>query len=265
MLKRTVHKLLSRLRSLTPSHGSSLPASSDQELGHLLQQIETLLPPSQIEPGSAEGRRAFEVWFNVMSLADRRINQYCMSYYDGRHPKHVMWRAHNAFIVENVLPGDRVLDIGCGASYYTQELAEIAESVTGIDVNPERVAASQAMNQKPNVTYRVMDATRDIPEDAFDVAVCSHVIEHLDDPVAFLARVAERVPRLIVKVPLVDSDWRKLVKKDVGLFWMDDRDHRREYTEALLSDQLADAGWEVDTLIRGFDLRATARSKGLAA
>ena len=68
------------------------------------------------------------------------------------------------------------------------------------------------------------------------------------------------MPRLLVKVPLVDNHWWKLVKKDIGLFYLDGMDHRREYTEELLREQLEASGWRIIEMIRGFDLRTTAIS-----
>jgi len=196
----------------------------------------------------------------VRRFVDYQIADAAVRYYGGKHPKHHMWLGHNDYLLDNVRPGERVLDIGCGASYYTQQLADKASYVLGVDINPERVASSQAQNTKPNVEYKVMDVTRDLPAGTFDVAICSHVLEHLDDPVSFLQALAERVPRLIVKVPLEDTFWMKPVMKDIGINHFDDEDHRREYTLSLLREHLEAGGWHIDELLRGYDARALARS-----
>ena len=65
-----------------------------------------------------------------------------------------------------------------------------------------------------------------------------------------LSALAAKVSRLIVKVPLEDSNWPKLVKRDIGEFWMDDADHRREYNMAMLEEQLTAAGWRIDQMVR---------------
>ncbi len=206
-------------------------------------------------------RRCLVFLLNVRKTVDQQINRYCADYYENRHPKHYLWREHSRYLFDSVNPGDRVLDIGCGASQYPQWLAEKVHSVTCVDNRAIRVDLARKHNQRENVFYERMDVTTELPAGRFDVAICSHVLEHLDDPVMFLQKLAEKVPRIVVKVPLDDSDWIKLVKKDLGMFWMDDTDHRREYSETLLREHLEAGGWRIEEMIRGYDLRVKAVSQ----
>lgn len=216
---------------------------------------------SEVAVGSDSGREALAFWFDVQTAADSKINQICQNFYDARHPKHYLWTEHTRFLFDGVRDGDRVLDIGCGASFYPQWIAKKAECVVCVDINPGRVELAVRNNRSDNVRYEVLDVTKDLPPGRFDVAICSHVLEHLDDPEAMLQALARSVPRLLVKVPLEDSHWTKLVKRDIGVFWMDDADHRREYTEPLLRAQLEASGFRVNELVRGYDLRAAAVSE----
>ena len=50
--------------------------------------------------------------------------------------------------------GKRVLDAGCGAGYGSAELADVAESVTGIDIAPEAVEYARAHYALPNLALR---------------------------------------------------------------------------------------------------------------
>jgi glycosyltransferase involved in cell wall biosynthesis/SAM-dependent methyltransferase len=209
---------------------------------------------------SRKGRRLLRSWFEIHRYAEERINQCCTAYYDGEHPKHYLWLEHNRFLFDGINAGDRVLDIGCGASYYPQWVAEKAAEILAVDILPERVEEARSRNSKTNVRYEVMDVTGGIPQGKFDVAICSHVLEHLEDPLPVLRNLAQSIPRLLAKVPLTDSHWMKLVKRDIGMPWMDDLSHRREYTEALLREHLVSSGWIVQEIVRGYDLRAAATS-----
>jgi len=239
-------------------------ANKHNKAGHQLLRFWLLSEQSfqerEIGPGSATGRELLKFWFGVRQFVDSQINAICSAYYDQKHPKHYLWLGHNQYLYDGVRAGERVLDIGCGASYYPQWIAEKASEVVGIDTKPELVELARRNNQRSNVRFEVMDVTSELPDGHFDVAICSHVLEHLDDPVAALRKLARKVPRLLVKVPLVDSHWMKLVKRDIDMFYLDDADHRREYTGELLREQLEVSGWRIIEMTRGFDLRATAVS-----
>jgi len=56
----------------------------------------------------------------------------------GLHPKHKIMNYHK-FFVDNVNPGDKVLDIGCGNGALTFDIAKKAKKVVGIDLNKENI------------------------------------------------------------------------------------------------------------------------------
>jgi SAM-dependent methyltransferase len=234
------------------------------DLEFLLRLVGRLgrLPPLQdTAPESQHAEQYLRVVLDAHSRFERLVGQASVLHYGGRHPKHHLWTAHSAFLVDNVEHGSRVLDIGCGASLYLQAIAEKASQIVAIDINPQRIEASRRTNTKPNVSYLVMDAMHELPPGGFDTVICSHVLEHLDDPLPLLRKLRTSAQRILVRVPLEDATWIKLVKRDLGLVWMDDKDHRREYSEELLRQQLSEAGWTKLEIYRGFDLRAIAHSK----
>ena len=101
--------------------------------------------------------------------------------------------------------GSEVLDVACGVGYGTEFLAGAARRVVGGDVDVETIEYARRRYAKPNIEFRVLDATSLPFEDgSFDVVCSFETIEHVDDPAA-LARESARVLRadgaLLVSTP----------------------------------------------------------------
>ncbi len=80
------------------------------------------------------------------------------------------------------------IDIGCGLGRTSMALAAAGYPVIGVDPSPRAVALATrvaASGPKGEVGFYVGDATEAPPEawrSAFDLAVCSEVIEHVGEP-----------------------------------------------------------------------------------
>jgi SAM-dependent methyltransferase len=87
--------------------------------------------------------------------------------------------------------GAVVLDAGCGVGYGAAQLAEVAESVIGVDVDPESIAYARRRYDAENVEFLVADlAALPLAAGAVDIVCMFEVIEHLPDREAALAEVA---------------------------------------------------------------------------
>lgn len=261
MIDRILIKIAQIALNLVLSHGSQ---NSLLRIIQLHSNILLKMARRSIDLTKGDPKTSKPILVSMLELEssiDRAVNQIANHYYEGKHPKHYLWLSHNDFIVDNIKPSERVIDIGCGASQYTLRLAEKGAVVLGIDKNTELINRILANNVHPNLKYMVMDLSKELPQEKFDVAVCSHVLEHLEDPVAFLKRLSCITSRVIIKVPRVDSGWKKLMKKDLGIFWLDDADHRKEYTFDILLDELDKSGYIPVIKETGLDLRVVAECK----
>jgi ubiquinone/menaquinone biosynthesis C-methylase UbiE len=108
-------------------------------------------------------------------------------------------------------PGERILDIGCGPGFYTEELlAEVGERgvIVGVDNSPQMLSvAAHRVEGHANVTFHEADATSLPVEDgSFDVALCVQVFEYVPDVDRALAEM-HRVVRPGGRVVVWDVDW----------------------------------------------------------
>jgi SAM-dependent methyltransferase len=102
--------------------------------------------------------------------------------------------------------GARLLDIGFGRGYLMQLAQAYGFEVYGLDGS-----TSQIERLHPLFGHRVTECVLgrdDIPWDAFDVVVMSHILEHLHDPKAILCDIFNRLNPgglLYIAVPDIDS------------------------------------------------------------
>ncbi|GAB4554551.1 MAG: hypothetical protein Tsb0013_17210 [Phycisphaerales bacterium] len=170
------------------------------------------------------------------------------------HPKHRLTRYHD-FFCSHVTSEDGVLDAGCGNGDVSIAIARrTGASVVGVDLQQERIArARSSVLGRPcgaTVRFCVGDVTdpsswhmEDLPA-RYDVVVLSNVLEHIDDRPGLLRALRERFDpvRVLIRVPAYDRDWRVPFMQELGVEWRLDDDHRLEYTDELLRDELHAAG-----------------------
>ena len=114
-----------------------------------------------------------------------------------------------------------ILDVGCGEGVLTSEWAERIGGgrIVGIDLDDPKLRAEWEKRSRPNLEYRVEEATRlSFGDNEFDMATAIEVLEHVPQPeqtLAEMARVAERY--LLVSVPR-EPIWR-MVNMARGAYW----------------------------------------------
>lgn len=100
-----------------------------------------------------------------------------------------------------------VLDAACGVGYGSAFLASVVREVAGVDASPEAVAYAKEHYQKENTRFEVMDVRGlNFPDRYFDVVCSFETLEHLDEPLKFLAqikRVLKENGMLIISTPHV--------------------------------------------------------------
>lgn len=158
----------------------------------------------------------------------------------------------------------KLLDIGVGSGDFLALAASRwrASELAGVDISESGVRIAAARVPAARVAVADLGSAGATPGELggwATHAVCSEVLEHVAEPVAVLRNgTAMMAPgcRLVVTVP---SGRMSAFDRHIG--------HLRHYTPELLSEQLAEAGLQVERVLRAgfpfFNLyRAVIRARG---
>lgn len=114
-----------------------------------------------------------------------------------------------------------VLDLGCGAGFLANYLAERGHVVTGIDTLPENLYVAKLYDRSRAVRYRVGDACALPFEDgSFDVVCAMDLLEHVEDADRLIAE-ASRVlaPGGMLFFHTFDRNWLANLVVIKGVEW----------------------------------------------
>ena len=93
----------------------------------------------------------------------------------------LLWARRVKMIGGHLKPGMTILELGCGAGYFTGELARSGADIIAIDVSPELLEIAKANWSAPNVRYEIQNAYALTYSDAtFDSVVGSSILHHLE-------------------------------------------------------------------------------------
>jgi SAM-dependent methyltransferase len=102
-------------------------------------------------------------------------------------------------------PPETVVEIGCGDGSLLLELAAVwpSASFDGFELSPPAIEIARGRGIDRVGRLEAYDGARVPAEDgAYDLAVLSHVLEHVPDPAPLLAEAARVARSVLVEVPL---------------------------------------------------------------
>ena len=184
-----------------------------------------------------------------------RASYYFDSYHERRSLRHVFHKHRIDALAALVPTPSRVLDAGCGSGVLCRLLVDRGCRVTGLDIEPSRVAWCRGL--VPEGEFRTGDVRTVQLAVTYDTVVCSEVLEHLDArarPAALrnLAAHLNAAGRLIVTVPSalylrLEPAWELVRAWRYGADGHDDEERHQLVAPAVFARELAAAGCEVES------------------
>lgn len=185
-----------------------------------------------------------------------------------KHIEDLCQRYCGDWILQALGPASRVLELGFGEGIITRMMLGARRSLTVVEGSQIlHVALQREFGTDLTAIHALFEEFS--PDAPFDAVVASHILEHVDYPVALLRRIRTWLApggRLIVVVPNKESLHRRLavlMKLQPKLDSLGARDklvgHQRVYSHETLATDLKAGGFEVAETT-GFFLKPVANS-----
>lgn len=154
------------------------------------------------------------------------------------------------WLLAHVRPGERVLDLGCGAGEFGAALYAHGAHPVGADVVAEPLRRARARHPELELRAIALDGPLSFDDGAFDVVWAGEVIEHVVDVVGWLSEVRRVLPsggRLLLTTPDHPPARLHALADDPEAFadhFNPRADHLRFFTAPMLAELLDDLGFE---------------------
>jgi len=127
----------------------------------------------RIENEIAHGKHLKEIWFGALWYWETAAGK-------------IRWARRLIMLTDHIKVGMKVLEVGCGDGYFTNEIVKSNAHVTAIDISPDLLDVARNKIKKSNVVFKVENAYElSFPNNTFDTIVGSSVLHHLDVDQAF--------------------------------------------------------------------------------
>ena len=188
-----------------------------------------------IESRGKNSKAGLKRVFKIKDKLEWIINERAIKYGNGIHPKHYVTDYHK-FFLDRISNGETVLDVGCGNGTVSIDIASQRpkSKVIGVDINAKNIEKANKL-KKDTLLNNLIFINGDIcdqKEINCDVVILSNIIEHISERTLFLNKIINRTSAklFLIRVPLFERDWQIPLRKEIGIYYYSDPDHKIEHS-----------------------------------
>ena len=181
----------------------------------------------------------FRIFSDLEWIFDRLAHEYSVKLIE--KDLHPMKKGMYEFLENKISPEYSMLDFGCSHGVISCWLSNLCKSVVGVDSDCSQIEYGKKINTNDNV-FLVCDDGIDLMNSgkySFDVLVCAHVLEHLDNPEELLIDAKRHFRYIYIEVPDFESSYLNISKSLLGVgINYTDYDHVHEFDREELEKQI---------------------------
>jgi len=136
------------------------------------------------------------------------------------------------FIKTEIGLNDFILDLGCADGVITKRLSLFANHIVGVDYNSALISNAINSHRNENTDFVCGEALNYLSSMKvnFNIMICSHILEHLDEPEKILKDYISFFEKIFIEVPDNDQDEHSHMRVACGLKPLyNDADHIWEF------------------------------------
>lgn len=147
---------------------------------------------------------------------------------------------------------DTILDVGCGAGAITIALKDVLKPsrIVGLDLSNAMINKARELDTDHKVEWLEKSIYDMDTNTIFDLVVCADVVEHMEDDVKFMQQLALLGKKIVIRVPLEDSIFNRiLLATKIYDPWKDTQvryGHIHHYSVNQLEEVFTKAGLKIE-------------------
>ncbi|WP_293132744.1 class I SAM-dependent methyltransferase [Okeania sp. SIO3I5] len=147
---------------------------------------------------------------NMHSVSSNVLSKYKNSYRGGMSEWRLLGGKPKAHHVQSLCKANNIspsslIEVGCGEGAILEHLDKqnFCENMYGIDISESGIKVVSSRDIKTLKEVKVFDGYRiPYPDKSFDLAICSHVLEHVEYERILLREIARVSKNFIIEVPI---------------------------------------------------------------